>query len=394
MDTIGFDLGTGAVKAVRMNSSGEITASLSRRVPFLYPEPGRVENDAEEYFAVIREMLSSLAASPGEQISAVAFAAASGNTLLCDEDYRPLTPVISWLDSRLNWTPPEAWNVRQVTGWPALNIFPLMHLEYLRQNCPELLHTSKVTMSNEFVTRKLCGRSLLDRSSATAFYLVDQRTGKYHLPYLEYFGISEKQLPELTATGKLIGKLAGEYVSGSLSAETIITAGSFDHPAAARAAGITGPGELLISCGTSWVGFYPAERREDIPENELCDPFLSPHGGCWGGMFSLPGIGVEIENFIVSRFGNTPDRYEKFNEEALKPGTEEEKTVLTVIGKFKELFRNRKFHRAVMTGGPSEGAAWKHHLHRCLDMDIETSPYRGYTGAAGAALIAGKKEVR
>ena len=390
MDTFGFDLGTGAIKAVRMDSAGKITASLSRRVPFNRPSPGMVENDADEYFAVVREMITSLAAESGEKIAAAAFAAASGNTLLCDRENRPLTPVINWLDTRLDWTPPESWQVRQITGWPAIPQFPLMHLEYLRRTNPDLLKTAKVTMSNEFVTCKLCGKSALDFSSATPFYLVDQTERKYHKPFLEYFGISEKQLPVLVDPGETIGTLKEEFITGSLTAETRITAGSFDHPSAALAAGITHPGELLISCGTSWVGFYPAEKRDDIPQTDLCDPFLSGRNGCWGGMFSLAGIGVEIEDFIVSRFGSDSMRYEKFNEEALKPGTPEEKMVLQVISRFREFFRGRKFSRAVMTGGPSEGAAWRKHLHEQLDMDIEISPYRGYTGAAGAALTAGK----
>ena len=68
------------------------------------------------------------------------------------------------------------------------------------------------------------------------------------------YGITERQLPELVPSGSLIGTLKPELCGGALTAKTRIVAGSFDHPTAARAAGVTRPGEMLLSCGTSWVG--------------------------------------------------------------------------------------------------------------------------------------------
>lgn len=391
MNYIGLDLGTGAIKAVLWNKEKGILERISERVEFSRPAPGFVEMDPDAYLEQFMKIVKTLAAASGKEISGIAFTAASGNTLLCDQEGNALTPIISWLDTRLGdeFFPPESWEVRKTTGWPALKTFPLMHLEYFKRKAPALLAGSIVAMNNDFLTWQLCGNHLLDSSNAAPFYLVEQATGKL-APYVkEYYNLSENQLPEIVPPGTFAGYLKEKWQGGNLTSNTRIHCGSFDHPAGARAAGITSPGELLLSCGTSWVGFYPAAKREDIPASDLCDVFQSSCGGCWGGMFSLAKVGVEVEAFTVERFGNIPERYRLFNEEAMDRKSASFARMKEVIFRFKEKFDlHGPFTRIVISGGPSEGAAWKKYTEEFLDVPVKSSPYLSYTGAAGSAIMA------
>ena len=98
--------------------------------------------------------------------------------------------------------------------------------------------------------------------------------------------------------------------------------GCFDHPGAARGTGVLAPGDVLLSCGTSWVGLYPsADRGGAVARGHLVDPFLAP-AGPWGCMFALTAISVIIEKYI-DRFllapGEEPARkYAIFNELAAR----------------------------------------------------------------------------
>lgn len=388
-DFIGLDLGTGAIKGVRWNPRQGVIQSVSERVNFRHPEPGWVEIAAEDYCGRVLRLIGGLAADRTRPVAGIAMAAASGNTLLCDDGGAPLTPIISWLDKRLDWTPPAAWRVREVTGWPAIPMFPLMHLEWFRREHPAWLRQAKIGMNNDFLTWRLSGRRAVDASSATPFYLLDQARGCWHQAYLEYYGIAASQLPELVRPGTVIGALKAEYASGALSSGAAIVAGSFDHPAAARAAGVTAPGDMLLSCGTSWVGFYPVLARGDVPENELCDPFQSGAGGCWGGMFSLEGVGLEIERFVLEQYGNTAERYQRFNADALQADTPACRLMRSVIARFAECLGSRRPRRLVMVGGPAEGTAWPKLAEEMLHIPIAVSPYRSYAGAVGAAMLAG-----
>ena len=388
--TIGLDLGTGAIKGVCWNSVKGVLSTISERVRFLYPEPGWAELDPMQYFQQVLDIIERLAESSEEEIAGISFAAASGNTLLCDVDGTPRTPIISWLDKRLkDWLPPESWAVRQTTGWPRISTFPLMHLEYFRRTDPELLKNSVVAMNNDFLTWRLCGKHLLDSSNASPFYLWDQVKNDY-VSYLEYYGISASALPEIVPPGTVAGTLKAEFRHGNLTANTRIVTGSFDHPAGARALEVIEPGSMLLSCGTSWVGFYPCRTREDVPLKELCDSFQSTSGGCWGAMFSIAEVGVQIETFICERFGKEKDRYEKFNEEALAGDTPSRDLMCSIIARFKERFdQHPGVDRVMISGGPSEGKGWLQLLREKLGVTIEVSPYVSYTGAVGAAQIAG-----
>jgi sugar (pentulose or hexulose) kinase len=383
-----YYLGTGAVKAVCWHPRKGIVCRLSERVKFSTPQPGFIEIDPQEYLQQVLRMMYQLAESATGLIGGISFAAASGNTLLCNTEGVPLYPIISWLDKRLDWRPPPEWRVREVTGWPAIPSFPLMHLEWFRREKPELIQNAAVGMSNDFLCWKLCGQRALDSSSATPFYLQDQQNFRWHLPYLEHYGIRETQLPELLQPGSPIGTLDPEFARGNLTTDTVLCAGSFDHPAGARAEKITASDEMLISCGTSWVGFYPVQRREEIPHNELCDPFQSASGGCWGAMFSVARVGAEVEDFVLERYGFGAGRYEQFNAEALEDGTPARAMMQSVIDRFVTKLGGRRPRRLVMTGGPAEGQAWPKLLKEALHLPVEVSPYRSYAGAVGAAMLA------
>ena len=391
MTSIGLDLGTGAIKGVCWNQEKGVLKKVSERVSFCYPGSWRVELDVEVYKQQIFRLIKDLAEASQEEICAISFAAASGNTLLCDADGEALTPIISWLDKRLeDWLPPEKWQVRQSTGWPAIPTFPLMHLEYFRREKSELLNSAHVAMNNDWIAWQLCGTHQLDRSNAAPFYFWNQEQERYENAYLEYYGITRKQLPEIVPTGTVSGTLKKELCRGNLTVNTRIVAGSFDHPAGARAVKVFEPGEMLLSCGTSWVGFYPCRKRDDVPFNELCDTYQSAAGGCWGAMFSIPEVGVEIERFICDRFGNCAERYEKFNAEAQAGDTPSRKVMCSVIDRFKTRFDEHSgIRRVVISGGPSEGRMWIELLREKLGIQIDVAPWHSYTGAVGAAQIAG-----
>ena len=390
MNCIGLDLGTGAVKGVCWNPAKGILKKISERVAFEHPAPDHVEIDPGKYLKQILRIIVELAQGADGPVDGIAFAAASGNTMLCNLAGFPQTSIISWLDTRLkDWLPPEEWQVREITGWPRIPTFPLMHLEYFRRTVPELLAGSQIAMNNDYLTWELCGKHTLDSSNAAPFYLWDQAK-QCPVTYLSHYGIAPEQLPAIVNPGTPAGFLKEKYQHGNLTEKTVIAAGSFDHPAGARAADVLEPGSMLLSCGTSWVGFYPVQRRNDIPENELCDTFCSGSGGCWGAMFSMAKVGVEVEDFICGRYGSRKSRYEEFNTEAEKNGSAAREMMLSVIRRFKDHFdRHSGVKRIVLSGGPSEGKTWPKLIEECLQIKVEISPYHSYTGAVGAAQLAG-----
>lgn len=387
---IGLDLGTGAVKGVLWNGE-HVVAARSVPVDFIR-EGNAVEIDTVSHRDRIFGLIRALGAESACGIDAIAMCAASGNTLITEQDGTPRSRIVSWLDTRKEPAPDD--HVHEVVGWPWNHGFPYAHIQRMRRENPELFAPGfQVCMNNDWLQFLLCGTFALDHSSATPFFLQDQRTFRYHKPYLEKLSLAEEHLSKLVPSGTVIGTLRKELSGGNLTPETRIVAGSFDHPSAARACGICRPDEMLLSCGTSWVGFHPVEHR-CIRENILMDPFLIHEGGLWGEIIPWGKAGLKLEDWIVRHYSSGPDRYRKLTADALAGGPAKEMMCRTAA-RFRELaFPDIRFSRVVLAGGPSESEAWRKYIAESWNCNIEISPYGKYTGAVGAAMLAMERKTK
>jgi sugar (pentulose or hexulose) kinase len=387
MNFIGLDLGTGAVKGVLWDGE-RIVAEKSVEVEFVR-EGDAVEIDAGGYRESVLGLIRGLAAAGDSPVAGIAMCAASGNTLVTDADGTPRTRIVSWLDNRKEPSPDP--DIHEIVGWPWPQGFPFAHLLRMRRETPELFAPGfRVCMNNDWIQFVLCGDFALDHSSATPYYLQDQKNFRYYRPYLEKLGLNEGQLSRLVPSGTVIGTLRPVLAFGNLTTGTRIVAGSFDHPSGARACGIVNEDEMLLSCGTSWVGFRPARERRIVP-GTLADPYMIHEGGNWGEIRSWGKVGLELEAWIVEHYTDSPERYRRFSDDALATDGPARAKMIDTVTRFRaKAFPETRFSRIVLAGGPSESPAWRKFLAETWDCKIELSPYKKYTGAVGAAMLAKK----
>lgn len=435
---IGLDLGTSAIKGVLIAVDGRILAQARRETALLRPTPGRVEFSSEDYYERVCDVLRELAtgAPDAGSIRGLSMAVAGGNTVLLDESGSPLCPAISWLDRRAE---PDAQallpglrfdSVHRVVGWPFRGSFPLAHLAWLKQHRPEEWgRTALFGLNLTYVLFRLTGAFGIDVSTATTFFLQDQVGDCWHEPFLSLLGITEESLPARMPTGARLGRLTAEAAGATglpESAEVVL--GAFDHPCAARGEGVLEPGDVLLSCGTSWVGFTPVvDRDAALGDGLLVDPFLRPDGP-WGAMFALTAIGVVVEEyvdaFIAGSGENMEDKYAAFNRAAesappganglvlnltpvahLPPGREEElrneytkgdiaravmEAVVFRLAARIEALASSGFEarRITMVGGPTGSRLWPQIVADVTGLDVRLSAGRN-AGALGAAILAG-----
>jgi len=430
---IGLDIGTSAVKGILISEDGEILAQGKEKTSFVYPNPDYVEFDAEERYKLICTFIRSLVQQKplSSRIRAISISGASGNSLLLDKNKNPVQNVASWLDMRAESSYQELLSsfsdeyVYSVCGWPRIGSFPLAYYAWMKKNKPEIYNSSPYKVTDFiYFNFKLTGCWNHDASTATNFYLQDQIQQIYHQPFLDFLGIDKNTLPKIINTGEKIGKITCQASDETgLPTDAVVVAGSFDHPSAARGTGMFHCGDLLISCGTSWVGFYPVSNREmAYKQKMLIDPFLSPEGP-WGCMFSIPNIGSAINQYVEGLFENAPDRFDKLDSAAsqsplgannlfiditqteyspeehllqFKNHTESDisraimESMSFVMRKKIEHFRNEGLVtiKISMVGGPSESKIWPKILTDVLGLPIELIKGE-YAGCLGASIIAG-----
>ena len=420
---IGLDLGTSAVKGVLLQSDGQVLKTAVHATHHAQPKPDRVEQDALQQYQEMTTVIRELAGYAPTPVKALAAAAASGNTLLADEYGNPLCPVINWMDKRCVGHLPAALTgltsdaVREVTGWPCVEQFPLAHLAWLQEHEQVLYRSAtRVCMNTDWLLFRLTNRWMTDASTATTFHLRHQVNRVWHQPFLERLGLRENQLSPVTGSGVAVGPLTDEAAAAcGLTTGTLVATGCFDHPAGARASRILATGQLMLSCGTSWVGFTPFHDRQTILDaGMLCDPFLSENGGPWAGIFSVPAIGPVIDWYVNNLIApGEENRWEIFNECAAQAPAGAEGLIIDLLAPPQPVEADRSllsravmesavralnahllrlkqhgfsFNRAVLVGGPSKSSLWPRIITDMTGLDLTIgSPH---AGAIGAALLA------
>jgi sugar (pentulose or hexulose) kinase len=435
---IGLDVGTSAVKGVLLSSEGEQVAVGKRTTRLLSPQPGFVEVEPEEHYRSVCELIRELSshAPSGATVRAISMAFASGNTLLLDRDDKPLINIISWMDKRgsgklkdiLPGLDPES--VHGIAGWPLRDgWFPLAHLGWLKKYRPEIYgRAARYCMNSDWLMYRLSGRWGMDYSTASTFYLVDQVNCRWHKPYLDMLEIPEEAVSKLGPSGSVLGPLTRQGAEDTgLNQEVLVVLGAFDHPSAARGTGFTNVGDLLLSCGTSWVGFYPIEdRNTGISQGVLVDPFLVPEGP-WAAIISIPEIGRlidwYIENQVLQEGDDSGQKYELFSSRAEKVPPGSQGAFIDPFTNMKELASSEidlparyapaevaravmegpalrmrynierlaeagiKADRIAMVGGPAENPVWPRIVAEITGLELKL--INGQTaGAVGAAILA------
>lgn len=423
---IGLDIGTSSVKGVLLTADGYVAHSA--KGTFAYDRTGsRVELQPEGYLSVCLDTIRELAnAAKGAPIKGVCASSASGNLLLLDREGRPLTNIIGWQDARVTNEARELLPdldretfYRQI-GWPfGFTSMALAQLCYIKKHDPELLaRCGTAAMSTEYLYFALTGKWGISPSAGITYYLIDRQTGKYIRPILDRLGLDEAQLPPVLPCGTVLGGVLPDAAARcALPAGTPVMLGSFDHPSAARGAGVLHEGEMLLSCGTSWVAFFPVKDAEKgFAAGALVDPFLSPKG-CHGVMSSVTSLSERLQYYTARYIDDSPQMFatlsalaqksvsgahgltiDLLNEPEEKLGAcPKEDVARAIMEGAVSLLKNKLVtlaqygitaKRAVMVGGPSADPYWTRLIGQMCDLDVSVI-HGAFAGAVGAAVIAG-----
>lgn len=310
---IGLDIGTSAVKAAILTADGRVLGTASEKFQY-FGEDGARLITAADYCAACFSTIRRLADSVGEEytVTAICSCGASGNLLLLDGENRPLTPIIGWQsaapeeDCDAFFSAEEKAAFHRLVGWPFNYHFPAAWLCSINLHHKVLLEqTRTVAMSIEYLNYQLTGKWGISHSMGTPFYLIDQGKGEYSLPLLEKLGIADKQFPPIHDKGTVLGKVMPDMAEHlHLSPDAVVVLGSFDHPSGALGAGVLREGEMLLSCGTSWVELFPVGSREfALSTGGLVDRFMLD-GAPYCVMKSVTSLSELIDNLRRLYFGD------------------------------------------------------------------------------------------
>jgi gluconokinase len=256
---VGLDVGTTGVKAAAFGIDAPWRCVAVREYPLLHPAPGRQVQDPATILLACGAALAECASAAGTaEVAAISVSAGMHGLIALDADLRPLTPLLTWADSRAH---EEAASLRRSgraaalhgqTGVPVHPMTPLTKLMWFARHEPELLSAASWWVGlKEIVLAWLTGTLTTERSSASGTGLLDMATLDWSTEAIAICGVRPDQLAPILPTTGVLALAATAARDVGLPAGVPVVAGAADGPCANLGTGAIAAGIAGLSVGTS-----------------------------------------------------------------------------------------------------------------------------------------------
>lgn len=313
---VGLDVGTTGVKAVVFGLSSSWRRVAIREYPLLAPAPDQEVQDPDTVLAAVAAALAEcVAAAEGAEVLAVSVSAAMHGLIALDSRLRPLTPLITWADSRAR---EEARSLRRSalgaelhrrTGAPVHPMTPLTKLMWFARHDKQTFAAARWWLGlKDYVLLWLTRTVVTELSSASGTGLLDMVARTWSTTALELCGIPAERLPEILPTTAQLALAAATAQQVGLPTSTPVIAGAGDGPLGNLGTGAIAPGVAGLSLGTSGaVRMAVSEPRADEGRTLFCYA-LTDSVWVLGGAISNGGAVVRwAERSLTPDVAATPE---------------------------------------------------------------------------------------
>ncbi|MEV4497568.1 gluconokinase [Micromonospora arborensis] len=324
---IGVDIGTTSTKANAYDTTGRQLASHLADYPMNNPQPGYAEQDPQLILDAVLKTISMVVAELAVPVSGLAFCSAMHSLIGLNAAGDPLTPSLTWADSRSTRQAerlravPSGLALHRRTGTPMHPMSPLPKLLWFAEQEPKLFESVTHWVGiKDWVLLRLCDTLVTDHSIASATGLLDIHRLEWDSEALAIAGITAEQLPRLVATTAVLPGLTPQAAAiTELPQRTPVVVGAGDGPLANLGLGAVHPGMVACSIGTSGAMRVMVERPGVDPLGGVFCYALTEHrwavGGAinnggivlkWAGAALAPDLGEHSEEDLVALAARAP----------------------------------------------------------------------------------------
>ncbi|WP_075183125.1 xylulokinase [Pantoea sp. 1.19] len=273
---LGIDIGTSELKALIVDTEGNIVASGHAALSVQRPHPHWAEQDPERWWQACNEVVAGLRQQAPDAWRAVRAIGLSGQmhgAVLLDKQGEVLRPCILWNDTRsapqcaaLSRAHPE---MVQISGNLIMPGFTAPKLRWVAEQEPALFRRiDKVLLPKDYLRWRLTGRFVSDPSDAAGTLWLDVATRDWSDTLLAISGLTRDRMPTLVEGSAVSATLQASLASQwGLSSSVIVAGGGGDNAASAVGVGAVQPGDAFISLGTSGVIFVVNDRWQADPQS-------------------------------------------------------------------------------------------------------------------------------
>jgi xylulokinase len=248
-----------------------LTSASADHAPFASPQATWAEQDPDDWWRACQQAIRAVLVNSGIGADAIASIGLSGQmhgAVVLGDDERVLRPSIIWCDQRteaecrwLNDTV-GAQRLLDLTSNPALTNFTLTKLLWVKAHEPETWRRLRhVLLPKDYVRLRLSGEHATDVADASGTLLLDVARRCWSQPLLDAIGLEPRLLPTVFESPAICARVSRRAAAlTGLAQGTPIVAGAGDQAAGAVGMGITRPGAVSATIGTSGVVFAATDR--------------------------------------------------------------------------------------------------------------------------------------
>lgn len=311
-----------------MDDDGVIlSGSTKPHVAFASPGPAWAEQDPADWWQAALAAVKAVMADgriAASDIRAIGLSGQMHGAVLLDKDGEVLRPSIIWCDQRTaeecRWLEREVGAARllELTSNPALTNFTLTKLLWVRTHEPHVWSRIRhVLLPKDYVRFRLSGVHAIDVADASGTLMLDVAQRQWSNEMLAASGVPLEWLPEVFESPAVCATLSAEAARlTGLVAGTPIVAGAGDQAAGAVGMGITRPGTVSVTIGTSGVVFAATERPA-LDRKGRIHTFCHAIPGRWHVMGVTQAAGLSLR-WLRDQWHIGPDdaAYEQMTREA------------------------------------------------------------------------------
>ncbi len=283
-----------------------IASAVSEHAAFRSPQSGWAEQDPEDWWRAAKESIARLLAGGVDpaQIGCIGLTGQMHGAVLLNAKNETLRPALIWCDQRSQKECEEitsrvgAKRLIELTCNPALTNFTLTKLLWVRLHEPSVWREfRKLVLPKDFVRLKLTGEAVTDVADASGTLLLDVAKREWSAEMCTAMQIDPDWLPRACESTEIAGTIstAAARVTG-LKAGTRVVAGAGDQAAGAVGLGITHPGTVSATIGTSGVVFAATDRPALDPKGRI-HTFCHAIPGRWHVMGVTQAAGLSLHWF-------------------------------------------------------------------------------------------------
>src|SRR5262245_28119333 len=301
---LGIDVGTSGSRALLLDADGRVVSASADHDAFRSPKTGWAEQDPADWWRACREAVRRVLqanGTRGDAIGAIGLSGQMHGAVLLDADGAVVRPAIRWgeqrTDSECRWIEAAvgANRLLDLTSNPALTNFTLTKLVWVRAREPQLwARVRHVLLPKDYVRWRMSGEHAIDVADASGTLMLDVARRRWSDEMLDAVGIDGRLLPRVFESPEICARVShqGAMDLGVLEG-TPIVAGAGDQAAGAVGMGITRPGAVSATIGTSGVVFAATDRPVTDPRGRL-HTFCHAVPGRWHVMGVTQAAGLSL----------------------------------------------------------------------------------------------------